>query len=122
MKQKSAVKKNAKRVMAAISKCGSEHFDEYTPQRGPKLIATMRCGYSLKVAAEMMGVDYQTICKWAAKHSEFVEAIRIAKGLRLFFLETQLLEATSARSVRAALHELKRACPEEWGDKDGRPL
>lgn len=104
--------------LSALSKYDRQNFREYTPARGSELIWIMAEGRPLAVAAEKMGIGVPTIHEWANKYPEFAEALKRAEGLYLFYLETQLLAARDTSTVNAAIRELKRTCPEEWGDKD----
>jgi len=77
----------------------------------------MEQGYSLTAAAAKMGFCRNTIKNWADKHEEFLTALKRAKGLRLFKLETDLLEAKDGPTVTSRIFALKNACPDEWRDR-----
>jgi hypothetical protein len=87
---------------------------EYRPGRGFEIISIMSEGYSITAAAGKMGLHRDKIDEWAKQHPEFADAITRAKGARIFFLETKLLLASNAPSVKAAIFALKMACPQEW--------
>lgn len=104
--------------LTALLQYDRQNAGEYTPMRGKELISIMAQGHSVTVAAGKMGVRRRTIYKWAKKYPEFAEALENAEGLRVFYLETQLLTARDMRTVNAAIRALRQAAPEEWGDKD----
>lgn len=103
--------------LSALSEYERGDFREYTPDRCREIISIVLEGHSPFVAAEKMSVDVPTVHQWAKKHPEFSDALKRAEGLYIAHLEKQLLTAGDMRTVRATMRALKRACPEEWGDK-----
>jgi hypothetical protein len=116
-KKKNVTKKRGQKAQVGLStllKCSRHNTGEYTPLRGKQLIGAMADGHSLEAVADSMGVCVSTLYEWAKKYPEFAEALERAKGLRVFYLETQLLTAPDMRTVRDTIQALKEACPEEW--------
>jgi hypothetical protein len=67
----------------------------------------MSAGYTMTAAAGGMGVSRVTLYRWADAHPEFCYALGLAKGLYSFRWEAELLAATSAVRVKAAIAALK---------------
>ena len=86
----------------------------YNSARAVQIITIMRKGYSVTAAAGAMNVHRDTIYHWARTRADFLEAFEIAKAMRVFKLEADLLVAEDAVSVRRCITALKSACPEEW--------
>lgn len=86
----------------------------YHTGRGEEIIAIMRRGYSVKAAASAMKVHRDTIYDWASKYPEFAEAFEIAKGLRVYKFEADLMAAPDMVTVRRSIVALEVACPDEW--------
>lgn len=88
----------------------------YHAGRCNEIIAIMREGYSITAAAGSMGVNRDTIYHWVRVHAEFSDALQLAKGLRVFKLEVDLLAAEDAVTVRRCIAALKNADPMEWNN------
>lgn len=81
------------------------------------MIALMEQGFSLTAAAAKIGHHRDTIYEWAKKHPEFSDAIKLARGLRVFKLEADLLSAKDGPNVTSRIFALKNADATEWRDK-----
>jgi hypothetical protein len=90
---------------------------KYSLELGRELISWMEQGYSLTAAAARMGFARQTIYNWADQHPEFLDSVNLAKGLRTFKLESDLLAAESGPTVTSRIFALKNAAPDEWREK-----
>lgn len=90
----------------------------YTQEAGPMLVAIMRKGYSISAAAGALGVSRHTIYEWARNHPEFADSLELARNLRLFKLETDLLAAPDGPLVNARKFALANASKHEWGGVD----
>jgi hypothetical protein len=100
--------------LRAFLKDDRQDPEEYTTLRGKELISIMSQGYPIDTAAELMQVSLHTLSQWAKKYRNFADAVEIAKGRLVFYLETQLLAARDMRTVRATIRALQQACPEEY--------
>ena len=89
----------------------------YDAELGEKLISLMSQGYSLTAAAALTGFHRQRAYEWEKKYPEFADAIRLAKGLRVAKLETDLLAAKDGPNVTSRIFALKNADALEWRDK-----
>lgn len=90
---------------------------EYSPFIGNLLIDLMATGLSLTAAAAEIGFHRWTIYRWAEEHPEFSDALKLARGKRVLFLERGLLAAPDGPTVTSRIFALKNADPEEWRDK-----
>lgn len=90
---------------------------DYYDGLGDDMIALMKDGYSLTASAATLGFHRRRIYDWEEKHPEFAHAIKIARGLRLHKLETDLLAAKDAPTVTSRIFALKNADAEEWREK-----
>ena len=88
-----------------------------TPERGEELMAIMSQGYSLTAAAGYMGLSRDTFHEWKKRYPEFADAIERGMAMRVFKLESDLLAAQDAATVKSCIFALKNAAPEEWRDK-----
>lgn len=103
---------------------------EYNDTLGNELIALMATGLSITAAAADLGFHRDTIYDWAKKHSEFSDALKLARGKRVLKLERDLMTAQDGPTVTSRIFALKNADPEEWRDKiqnehtgkDGAPI
>jgi hypothetical protein len=91
----------------------------------------MSTGLSLTAAAADLGFHRQRVYEWAEKHKELADAIKLARGKRVAFLEKQLLDSgMPGPAITARIFALKNADPEEWREKivqettgkDGGPI
>lgn len=91
---------------------------EYRPEYGEKLIALMASGLSLTAAAADLGFHRQRVYEWAEKYPELADAIGIARGKRLLFLERRLLkDDMPGPAITGTIFALKNADAEEWREK-----
>ena len=95
-------------------KLGRGRPSAYAATRGREIMAIMSHGFSITAAAGAMGVNRDTIYRWARIYPEFSDALQVAKALRVFRLETDLLSTRSTVTVRRCIAALKNAAPEEW--------
>lgn len=82
-----------------------------------EIISLMSEGLSLTAAAAELGIHRDTVYDWESKHSEFSDAIKLARAKRTLSLERDLLSATEGPKVTSRIFALKNACPDEWRDK-----
>lgn len=88
----------------------------YNDGLGAELIALMRRGFSLTASAAKLGFHRQTFYDWEKKHPAFSDDIKKARGLRLYKLEKDLLEARDGPKVTSRIFALKNADAQEWRD------
>lgn len=103
---------------------------DYKPEYGETILSLMAEGLSLTAAAASIDVHRQRVYEWAEKHTEFADAISLAKGKRTLKLERDLLTASDGPTVTSRIFALKNAMPDEWREKqavehtgaDGGPI
>lgn len=103
---------------------------KYKPAFCTEIIELMGQGYSLTAAASQIGVHKMTVYQWEKDIPEFSDAIKLARGKRLFKLENDLLGAKDGPTVTSRIFALKNADRDEWTErvtneltgKDGAPL
>ena len=98
---------------------------KYKPEYCNQLIDLASKGYSLTGFAGKIRVHYDTIKEWANVHPEFSAAINIAKGCRVYSLETDAsrVRKTGGGPGTAAMiiFGLKNYAPDEYQDKRDAP-
>ena len=92
----------------------------YAQQRCRDIIGIMSVGFTLTAAAGKMGVDKGTIYRWAKSHSEFCNALGIAKCRRVLYWEHELLTTGDANRVRLCVAALRMDEPYRCGSNRGR--
>jgi hypothetical protein len=89
----------------------------YGPEYCQKVIDLMSKGYDLTAFAGSIRVSRESVYSWMDAHAEFADAVKIAKGCRLFGLQEKLLTTKQGVGVTAAIFALKNADPENWQDR-----
>lgn len=79
----------------------------YAEERCRQIIEIMSAGFTVTAAAGKMGVDRGTIYRWAKSHSEFCNALGIAKAKRVLHWEHELLTTEDPTRVRVCIAALK---------------
>lgn len=91
---------------------------DYRPNYCEELISLMATGLSLTAAAAELGFHRQRVYEWAEKHDELADAINLARGKRVLFLEKRLLsDGTPSPAMTGTIFALKNADAEEWREK-----
>lgn len=89
----------------------------YTPTLGREIIDLMATGLSLTAAAAELGFHRDTMYEWEKTHPEFSDAIKVARGKRVLFLEKRMLGAELGPVVTSSIFALKNADAVEWREK-----
>jgi len=107
---------------------------KYDPAYCDQIVEFCSGGYSLTAFAGNLGVSRSTINEWAGAHSEFSEALKIAKAAATLALEQDAArirqEGGAPGSATLVIFGLKNFAPDDWRDRhqhevsgpDGGPI
>jgi transcriptional regulator with XRE-family HTH domain len=73
----------------------------------------MAKGFSLTAFAGEIGVARETIYAWENNHTEFGDAVKRARAVRVLYWEKRLIKAERAEAT-PIIFALKNACADEW--------
>ena len=90
---------------------------DFTEELGDEILELMQSGLSLAAAAADLGIHRQRVYEWEARHPEFADTVKLARGKRQLFLERRLLSADAGPVVTSTIFALKNAGPDDWRDK-----
>jgi len=107
---------------------------KYDPAYCDQIVEFCAGGYSLTAFAGHLGISRSTINEWAGAHSEFSEALKIAKASAALALEQDAArirqEGGGPGAAVLVIFGLKNFAPDDWKDKqrheisgpDGGPI
>jgi hypothetical protein len=92
---------------------------KYDPAFCETVEGTLAQGFSLAVAAGVIGVTRQTLDAWTKEHPEFLDAVKIGRARGALIWETRLakLADTNEGNATGVIFGLKNRLPEDWKDK-----
>lgn len=101
--------------LAALNskRAGAGRPTAYDPKFADRAVEFMSLGYSLTAFAGEIGVCRDTVYEWEKNHSEFSDAIKVARSKRVAALEDRLLFGLPEQTG-STIFALKNACPDEW--------
>lgn len=89
---------------------------KYTPEVVSQVLAALRGGADMSLAAKAAGVSRRVLFDWQAKHSEFAEQLEEAKAVADDIVEKRLFDMTSD-NVTACIFWLKNRRRKSWRDR-----
>lgn len=94
---------------------------DYKEEYCELLIEHMAKGFSFESFAGVVGVSKQTLYDWAERHSEFLDAKKVAFEENRYFWEKIGIELANGKNVdgnpTAWIFNMKNRFREEWRDK-----
>lgn len=82
------------------------------------IIAFMSAGHTMTAFAAEIGVARSTVLRWAEKHQEFQDALKVAQAAAAKWWEERLRDVaiSGQGNATAAIFALKNMAPDDWRD------
>lgn len=101
---------------------------KYTEDKADAIVAAVRAGATLRLAAASAGISLDTLARWRKRFAAFADRLTEAEG-KAAVRPLALIAEAAKRDWRAAAWLLERRFPEEYGRQrhehtgaDGGPI
>ena len=105
------------KVTTAPERTGPGRPTDYRPEYVDFILECADRGMSLEATCGVLGIEHKTLMNWGAAHSEFLQAIGVAKMKRVAFLEAEAMLLMNGPAIGLRMRTLANLAPESWKER-----